>query len=209
MPEICPTVTAENKHQYREQIERVADFATRVHLDFMDGVFAPSKSPDLNHAWWPHTMQIDLHLMYKDPVKYFDEIVKLNPRLVVIHAEAKGNFVDFAKKLHKEAILAGVALLQDTDPRVLEPALEYIDHILIFSGDLGYFGGSADLELLKKVKHCKHLKPHVEVGWDGGINDKNIRELVDGGVDVLNVGGYIQRADKPKDNFLHLKSLLH
>jgi pentose-5-phosphate-3-epimerase len=38
----------------------------------------------------------------------------------------------------------------------------------------------------------------LEIGWDGGINDRNISQLVFGGVDVLNVGGYIQNANNPE-----------
>ncbi len=209
MAEICPTVTATNSHQYREQIERLAPFATRVHLDFMDGKFAPIKSLPLDLAWWPHTMRIDLHLMYKKPADYIDQAIALNPQLVILHAEAEGNFVEIARKLHKASIRTGIAVLQDTDTRAIEPALEHVDHILIFSGDLGHFGGTADMSLLKKAKQCRHLKPHVEIGWDGGINDTNTRELVKAGIDVLNVGGYIQRASDPKSHFDRLQSLLH
>ena len=31
----------------------------------------------------------------------------------------------------------------------------------------------------------------LEFGWDGGITDQNVAVLVNGGVDVLNVGGFI------------------
>lgn len=209
MATICPTVTAENAHQFREQIERIAPFATLVHLDFMDGKFAPTKSIDLKQAWWPHTMRVDLHVMYEEPMKHVDKIIKMNPRLVVVHAEAKGGFVEFADKLHAAGIQAGVALLPGTSTKVIAPAKDHIDHVLVFSGDLGHFGGEADMSLLRKVHEVKQIDSRITIGWDGGITDANAKELVAGGVDVLNVGGYIQRAKDPKANFDRLTNLLH
>jgi ribulose-phosphate 3-epimerase len=208
MAVICPTVTAENPHQYREQIERVAPFVSHVHIDFMDGDFTPNQSPGLGQGWWPHTMQADLHIMFKKPQDFTEQIIKLNPRLVIVHAEAEGNFVEFAEVLHGAGILAGVALLPKTDVKTIIPALEHIDHVLIFSGSLGHFGGEADTSLLDKVEQLKKLKHSIEIGWDGGINDQNVKKLSDYGVDILNVGGYIQQAKEPKANYEMLQNLL-
>lgn len=208
MAVICPTVTAENPHQYREQIERVAPFVSHVHIDFMDGDFTPNESPGLGQAWWPHTMQADLHIMFKNPQDFTEQIIRLNPRLVIVHAEAEGSFVELAEVLHGAGILAGVALLPKTDVKAIIPALQHIDHVLIFSGSLGHFGGEADTSLLDKVEQLKKLKHSIEIGWDGGINDHNIKKLVDNGVDILNVGGYIQQAKEPKANYEMLQNLL-
>jgi ribulose-phosphate 3-epimerase len=206
---VCPTVTAENTHQYRQQMERAALFAKRIHVDFMDGKFAPTKSPGFLQAWWPDNVQVDLHVMYEHPEKELEEIISLKPSLVVVHAEAGGNFVVIARKLHEANVKVGVALLAKTPVDVIKPALEHLDHVLIFSGDLGHFGGSVDVSLFEKVKKIKALKPKVEVGWDGGINDTNARQLVEAGVDVLNVGGYIQRAEKPAERYDILRNLIH
>ncbi len=208
MAVICPTVTAENPHQYREQIERVAPFVSRVHIDFMDGDFTPNKSPGLGQAWWPHTMQADLHIMFKSPLEYIEQIIRLNPRLVIVHAEAEGNFVKLAEDLHGAGIMVGVALLPKTDVKTIIPAIEHIDHVLIFSGSLGHFGGEADTSLLDKVEQLKALKHSIEIGWDGGINDQNIKKLVDFGVDVLNVGGFIHHSKDPKSDYEKLRNLL-
>jgi ribulose-phosphate 3-epimerase len=67
--------------------------------------------------------------------------------------------------------------------------------VLIFSGKLGHFGGHADLDLLDKVRQLKEIKPTLEIGWDGGVNDQNAAELAHGGIDVLNAGGYLHGKD--------------
>lgn len=205
---IVPTVTAENAHTYRTQMERLAPFATRVHIDIMDGVFAPTKSVNLDQVWWPGGVRADLHVMVADPFEHVELYLALGPQLVIVHAEAEGDFMTFAEILHRHGIETGVALLQDTPVDTIVPALSMIDHALVFAGDLGHFGGHADLGLLDKVKQLRTVKPSLEIGWDGGINDTNALELADGGVDVLNVGGYIQRSDDSAAAYERLRCVL-
>jgi ribulose-phosphate 3-epimerase len=100
--------------------------------------------------------------------------------------------------MHRHGIETGIALLQETPVEAIVPALPLIDHVLIFSGTLGKVGGTADLGLLDKVAALRQLKPQLEIGWDGGINDTNARQLVEGGVSILNVGGFIQKAADPE-----------
>jgi ribulose-phosphate 3-epimerase len=206
MATICPTVTANEPHEFREQMERIAHFAQRVHVDLMDGLFALTKSPKLEQVWWPHGLRADLHIMYKRPDLYLKQILDLEPSLVVIHAEAEGEFGPFAEALHDAGIKVGVALLEETEPELIKPALDMVDHVLIFSGSLGRFGGEAHIKLLGKILKLKKWKPELEIGWDGGINDKNAKQLIQGGVDVLNVGGFIQKAKDPEKAYDVLKS---
>jgi pentose-5-phosphate-3-epimerase len=41
----------------------------------------------------------------------------------------------------------------------------------------------------------------LEIGWDGGVTDQNISQLAFAGVDVFNVGGFIQKAEDPEKAF--------
>ena len=207
MAVICPTVTATNLHEYRQQMERVTGFSTRVHVDLMDGQLAPTTSPPIDHIWWPETVIADLHVMYKYPLEHLATMIHLKPHLVIVHAEAEGDFLHLARELHHNGIRVGVALLPETEPGVIEPALNVIDHVLIFSGDLGKFGGTADFNLLRKVDFINQRQRGIEIGWDGGINEQNAPALADRGVDVLNVGGSIQRAVDPAEVYATLKAM--
>jgi ribulose-phosphate 3-epimerase len=101
-----------------------------------------------------------------------------------------------------------LALLQDTPVEYAEQIMHSFDHVLVFSGILGHHGGQADLGLLEKVRQIRAHHPDVEIGWDGGINDQNARQLVGAGVDVLNVGGYIQKSSDPAAAYAKLKSVI-
>jgi ribulose-phosphate 3-epimerase len=201
MVSICPTVTADNAHTYRTQIERVAPFALRIHIDISDGIFSPVKLVDPDKIWWPGGVRADIHAMLNYPFVHTELFRSLGPQMVIVHAEAEGDFMKFAETMHHHGIEVGVALLQQTPVDTIRPALPFIDHVLIFSGDLGHFGGNADMGLLEKVRLLRHYKPTLEIGWDGGINDQNARALAEGGVDVLNVGGFIQRSENPESAY--------
>lgn len=206
MTDICPTIDAEFTEEYRKQMERVASFAHRVHIDLGDGEFTPNKLVPIPEVWWPGGIRADLHVMYKQPFDHLDELFALGPQLIIVQAEADGDFEGFAKQAHSHGIETGIALLQDTPAELIVPSLAMIDHVLIFSGNLGYQGDSkADLRLLEKIKPIKAAKPTIEIGWDGGVNDQNIKQLVDGGVEVINVGGFIQHVTDAEQAY---KSLL-
>lgn len=189
-----------SSREYREAIERVAEFAERIHIDFADGVFAPTKLEPIEDAWWPVGMLIDFHIMYQHPLEHIETVIMHQPSLAIVHAEADGAW-EFLSELEGLGINRGVALLKDTPAEAVKPYLDDLDHVLVFSGDLGYYGGKADLGLLDKVKRLKEMKPDLEIGWDGGVNDETAKALAAGGVDVLNVGGAIQKAADPKSAY--------
>lgn len=206
-PSICPAILAATGEEYQKQIERVSHDAVRLHIDLTDGILAKAPTVAIDEVWWPGGMQADLHVMYQQPFDHAELLFDLKPQMIIVHAEATGDFIAFAERAHLRGIQTGVAIQPDTDPEILKPAIGYIDHVLIFSGNLGHFGGEADLSLLSKVATLKALKPQLEIGWDGGVNDKNVQDLVKGGIQVLNSGGFIQKAEDPHKAFRILSSL--
>lgn len=191
---ICPTIMTDDPEVYRAQIEETAHYATRVHIDLGDGIFTRQLTA-IEDVWWPAGMRADLHVMFQSPFEHIAALKALAPQLVIVHAEADGDFLSFAREMHQHGIEVGVALLQATPAEAIIPGLEVIDHVLIFSGSLGQNGGEAQMALLEKVQKLKQLKPQLEFGWDGGATDENARALADGGIDVINCGGYLHGAD--------------
>lgn len=208
MAEICPTVTAFTPAEYSVQLQKISQFANRLHVDLMDGIFAPTISPDLSHIWMSPGHTIDIHLMYQEPMQVLRQLIELKPHMVIIHNEVHVHHMHFVAELHKHDIKAGLALLEDTPVPYAHQIMHSFDHVLVFSGNLGHHGGHANLELLNKVKEIKSHHSEVEIGWDGGINDQNIQQLVDAGVDVLNVGGFIHNSPDPQAAYNKLSSLL-
>ncbi len=194
---IVPCITVEIEDEYHATIERFQSFATRVQIDISDGEFAPVLLLQPDKLTWPSTWQVDIHVMAYHPEKYIDQLIKLRPSLIILHAEAKVDLKPLFAQIKQSGIKIGLALLKTTVPSSVEEYIKVVDHVLIFSGDLGHYGGTASMMQLEKVRLVRAINPKVEVGWDGGVSVDNAFTLRQGGVDVLNTGGAVNKAADP------------
>jgi ribulose-phosphate 3-epimerase len=206
MSVIAPAVLAETPESYKTMIEKIQPFAQRVHIDICDGEFAPTTTVKSNEVWWPQEWQVDVHAMVAHPEQHIQTLVALKPHMVIFHAEINVNMIQVIQYLKQFGIKAGVALQRSTVPATVKDVLEVADHAMIFSGDLGHYGGTASLMQLEKVRLIKSINSGLEIGWDGGVNIENAYGLAQNGVDVLNVGGAIQNADDAQKAYATLVS---
>ena len=201
---IVPSILSADKEEYRMQVERINIFTRRVQIDVTDGVFAPSQTLDITDVWWPKNWQADLHLMVAQPSLYLDTVLKLNPSLCILHAEASENLFPVFDSLKSAGIKTGVALLPSTYPGNAKAYIDVVDHVLIFAGQLGAQGGQADLMQMEKIPLVRNMKPELEIGWDGGANVSNVRALAHADLDVINVGSAISMSPNPAETFQEL-----
>lgn len=201
MSVVVPAITEQSVEDINAEWLRMQPFASRVHLDLMDGQFAPGEPIPLGNLSWAEGWEVDMHLMYKQPMEQLEAITSLDPKpsLVVFHGEAEGDLLAFAKGLQDAGIKAGVALMRSTVPSDKTDLIQAVDHVLIFSGDLGKHGGKANMLQLEKVRLIHAIKDEVEIGWDGGANVDNSYTLALGGIDVINVGHALADVDDPAE----------
>lgn len=201
---VAPCITVETADQYKAYVERIQTFAERVHIDISDGEFAPIFLVDKSQLWWPKNWTVDIHAMVARPAEHVDTLIQMKPHLIVFHVETGINLVPVMDKIKQAGIKAGISLLKTTVPSTVAESIKAADHVMIFSGDLGHYGGTASLMQLEKVRLVKAINPQAEIGWDGGINLDNAYTLAQGGVDVLNVGGAIANANDPYNAYAML-----
>lgn len=193
MAEIVPTILATTPDDYQSRLELVARTAQRVHVDIVDGKFAETKTIGLGQVYVPEGVQLDLHLMVENPHDYLSSALALKPSLIIVHAEAQGDHHECASDIQAMGVKAGIAYLKDTQPDEL---VNNFDHALVFTGNLGHYGGELYQPSLRKVLEIKEMKPNIEVGVDGGVNRSNKQAVIDAGADVLNAGmGYVGMID--------------
>jgi ribulose-phosphate 3-epimerase len=204
MSVVAPCITVETFEEYKASVDRIQPFAQRVQIDISDGEFAPVPLVGVDQVWWPKEWIVDIHAMVMHPKDYVDKLIALKPHLIIFHVETGINLVPIIEKIKKAGIKAGVALLKPTVPETVADTIRVADHVLVFSGDLGYYGGTASLLQLEKIRLIKIINPDAEIGWDGGVSVDNALILTQGGVDVLNVGGAINNADEPSSVYAKL-----
>lgn len=201
MAVIAPCVTVETADAYKAAIDKLSPFARHIHIDISDGEFAPNFLLPENQLSWPQGWEVDIHAMVARPSEHLAQLIALKPRMIVIHAEVQEDRAALINQIKAAGIKAGLALLKPTVPSTVAEIIRLADHVMIFSGDLGKYGGTASLMQLEKVRLVKQIKPDVEIGWDGGVSVENAYTLTQGGVDILNVGGAIATAEDPAGTF--------
>jgi ribulose-phosphate 3-epimerase len=204
VPAVMPT--GDEPQLFHDQMDRLGLLGRRVQIDLMDGDFAPHHNTDPSDIWWPEGSVADIHLMYRYPREAVRELIEKRPSLIILHVEIEDDVLELLHVIHEAGIQAGVALLRTTPVEENRRYIEQADHVLLFAGELGG-DGTAELSVLDKVSEVRAIKPGVEVGWDGGANETNIHQLVAGGVDVINVGGALRKAETPRVVFDRLVSL--
>lgn len=197
MAVVAPTILTETLDEYKASVDRLMPFAKRVHIDISDGEFTPTFLLGESQLYWPKEWEVDIHAMVARPSEHIAQLINLKPSLIIFHAEIQEDRAALVNQIKAAGIKAGVALLKTTVPSTLADVIKLVDHVLIFTGDLGKNGGVASLMQLEKVRLVKAINPAVEIGWDGGVNIENAYTLAQGNVNVLNVGSAIAGADDP------------
>ena len=84
--------------------------------------------------------------------------------------------------------------------KLSDEVLKAVDLVLVMSVEPGFGGQSfmpAAFDKIRELKtRRKTLGAHFQIQVDGGVTDKNAKELIDAGADNLVAGSYIFKGGK-------------
>jgi ribulose-phosphate 3-epimerase len=212
---IAPSVLAADFANLQRDIEMINNSkADWFHIDIMDGVFVPNISfgmPVLQAISKHAKKTIDVHLMIVDPDRYISTFKKLGADVLTVHYEACTHLHRTLQAIKAEGMQAGVALNPHTNVSLLEDVINDIDLVCIMSVNPGFGGQSFIENTYKKVKQLKEIitrnNASTKIEIDGGVTNKNAKQLVDAGADVLVAGSYVFGAQDPIATIADLKRI--
>ena len=196
---LAPSILAADHSNLAQQIRLVEmSGADRIHCDIMDGHFVPNITfgPIIVKAASRSTkLPLDVHLMIENPDMFLEDFIRAGASSITVHQEGVIHLNRAINKIKELGAKAGVALNPSTPVSTLTEVADIVDLVLIMSVNPGFGGQTFINNSLKKIRKAvelrKELKANFLIETDGGITNKNIKDVFEAGCDVFIIGSSI------------------
>jgi ribulose-phosphate 3-epimerase len=212
---IAPSMLAADFGNLQRDTEMVNNSdADWFHIDVMDGHFVPNISygmPVIQAIKKHATKPLDVHLMIEKPERYIEEFAKVGADIITVHYESTVHLHRTLTQIEDAGCKAGVVLNLTTPVTVLEDILPKCYMVLLMSINPGFGGQKFEhmtynrIKKLRKMIDGQGLNTLIEI--DGGVTDKNIKQLVDAGANAFVAGSHVFKSNNPKETIKILKEL--
>lgn len=180
-----------SKFNKLETIKKIDESnAEFIHVDLMDGEYVNNSNIENYLEGLENTIKpLDVHLMVNKPLKYVDELAKLNTKIITFHLDSLDNPLEVINKIKSYNIQVGIAVNPSDDISILDNYYDLIDYVLVMSVVPGKGGQEFIKDVLDKVEFLQDK--NILLGIDGGINNETIKYLKDYKVDIIVSGSYV------------------
>lgn len=210
---VAPSILSADFGNLEQEIKAICEAGCDlVHVDVMDGHFVPNLTIGpvvVEPVSKASSKPLDIHLMVENNNFFVDLFAPLKPKYLSFHIESEKHPHRLIQKIRSLGISPAITLNPHTKVEDIEYLLEDLDMVLLMSVNPGFGGQKFIPSVIEKVKKLKELinkkNPNCLIEVDGGVSDKNIKELKDAGVDVVVAGSFVFGSDDYKKAIDSLK----
>ncbi len=203
---IFPSLMSRSQEELDADLKKLKKIVKIVHLDVVDGLFAPNHSLDFGFKL-PSGFKYNMHLMVKKPEVWIKKHWK-QMDLFIPQLEEIKDVPAYIRWMRKGKKKVGFALKPETSVSEIKPYLKDCDYVLVLTVHPGFYGSKFLPSALKKIILLKKINPKVEVIVDGGMCPERVGLAVKAGADYFVSGSYTTKADKPKERIKELMKVI-
>lgn len=200
MIEIIPAILEKDFAQIETKIKQVEELVDWVQIDIADNTLVPNSTfaDPLPFKALQTKLNLELHLMVKDPLRYVERFAGVGFKRFYAHVE--GDFVDdYIALCYKLGVEVGLAIDGPTPLEKIEPYIDNIDCLLVMAIEAGESGRPYREETTDRIKRLRELDFEIPIAVDGAMDDINAKKVILAGATRINSNSYIFKSENIED----------
>jgi len=212
---IFPSLISSDILNIRRTLDHLDKYVDGYHLDIMDDHFVP------NLTWGPlfineiaHATKkiLFVHLMVEKPESWLSRLTLRDGDTLAFHIENKVDHISLINSIKEKKIKSSIAISPKTPLEKILGLANVIDQILLMSVEPGASGQSFIESSIGRLKSLVEFRRQHNLGFkivmDGGINQENISQLTEIGVDQVACASSIFGSGDSVENIIKLREAI-
>ncbi len=213
MPTLVPSILETSQEKFLDMYNREIRLpgVQRIQIDFGDGVFVPNTMiPVAEIDVLNPSFHYEAHLMMQNPKDFLDYQI-CGFQSIIVHYEAYES-EDLLRaaiaSIKDQGMEPGICLKVETPVGVLQNFYPDVKHFQLMGIHPGFQGTAFIPETLERLRELRKLYPTAILEVDGGMNETNIKSVVQAGADLIILGSVITKVPNMADAWEKLQEKL-
>lgn len=192
MVKIIPALIDHDPSHLEAQIRAAEPYFSEAQVDFMDGIFVPTKSlTDKEARLVPTSLKLQAHLMVQDPVTWIEDLCAAKFKTMIIHQEIGVGLVSALGLIKNLGLAAGLAINPDSELDVGRDYWGQLELIQLMGVYPGHYGATFQPQVVDKIRLLREMGFNGLIQVDGGVTPQTAPLLARSGAGSLVVGGWL------------------